>query len=463
MRYTLLALQTKTTFGEVLAKSVHNTTIPPPGYDILEHKFNKQLISLRTFFKEESKTKSHFVNKDELVSLVDKYVNHVNNVNNVSSNKNASLNKHMNKTQRKMIVAAYAKAGRVNPRAGSTINSLKNNVVGGDSIKEEYNERKKLALLMKRNWPLLEYIAKEGGIEMRRNDDDSEGFESWGFEEELEENERNDNEKINNNDNARHHHGEKLDLNNTNSTGFNSFLRQLNKVHQTPGMKVLPKMTSFQAHPTISSVNVEMPDSEVNDFQNYLQHAKGISENRNELLFKAQINYEWSKNMMSQDPRVLENKTFFTPVCIPHTLIPIDDGSLAKLINVQDNLRSEVKNFIGDPDDSGKLNIEDFQVLKVYADGSSAILRNENQIYWDGKTIENIYKIMARLHEPYNFEKKLQKYIKSGWVPVYSDQREIVVVRNRENHVATVVKKLAVVAVTGVCVAFGVFSITTGL
>lgn len=426
MRVSIIQF-TQVTFGEILKNP------KPPGYDILKNKFNKQLQELEQFFKYESKRKNlnHVESKDELILILDKFTN----------NKSQLLNKNFNNTQKKILLQAYAKAGKK-----INIHNKKKNEEQKQEIYDDngsnLGDRMKLVLLMKRNWPLLEFVAKENGIEVRGNTAEE---ENWGFSDELEENEREDNKNLNNNkfNTARQSIRKEI----TESSDFNSFLRKLNKVHKTPGMHVLPTMTSFEAHPTISTI--EIKDSEVKEFQKFLNIEKNKSKTRDELLFKAMNNYEWSSNLLSNQPRTLENKTFFTPVCVPGTNIIIQEFNL-QLINDKQNLLKQQMH---------KVSIDKFDVMKIYADGSSGVLNNNNKAYWSGN-IDNMYTLLNKLQHPTKFRKKLHKMIKTGWIPVSCEEREIVMVRNHNDFITSVIKNSSLFGILSVFIGLGVLSIT---
>lgn len=453
MKCNRLVLQNLTstsqkTFGEVLSnKSTPSRNLKqvkqrPPGYDILESKFSSQIGELRQFLRKASQSENtHFGSKDDVMKLIDNYATFGIDLGGDSkdSKKKAVIDKQLSVVQRKMIMAAYAKAGK---KKGGDVRMVK-------KPGTTQADRVKLALLMRRNWPLLEYVARESGVEILKQ----EHQESWVFEDELEDPEMDEIPKGSKD-------GEKNDPtsprqgSNDGYTGFNSLLKKLNKVHQTKAIHVLPQMTTFEAHPTISHTNthVEIPDSEVQGLQDFLQNAKQVSEDRNELLFRAKVNYEWSKNLLSEEPRTIENHNFFTPVCVPKTLIPIHEYGLQKTIEAQEEMKQGLL----------KLDAEKIDILKIYADGSSGTLANDNFTYWQGD-IENLYTILSRLQHPKNFKTNLLKYLKIGWVPVSSEEREIMMVRDNSQYRYNIIKRGIVIGVAGVCVMLSVIGVSTGL
>lgn len=445
MRCTVMVLgsvktASQKTFGEVLSKNeiknLRHAKSKPPGYDILESKFKDQIGELRQFLTEESKRQnSRFESKDDVINLIDKYVQYGTNTGDNSGNskkKQSVLDKKLGIVQRKMIMAAYAKAGK---KKGGNVKEIKD-------LGNKHGDRLKLALLMKRNWLLLEYVAKESGIEISKQGSE----ESWDFEEESESSE---NDQIQSTNGGQHNMtlpGLKQDVIDE-SSDFNSFLKKLNKVHQTAAVHVLPRMTEFAAHPTISHIhsNVDIADSEVKGIQDFLQDAKQLSESRDDLLFKAKTNYEWSRTLLSEEPRTLENHNFFTPVCVPNTLIPIHEYGLKKTIDAQEELKKSLSD----------LQLEKLDVLKIYADGSSGVLTNDNLTYWQGN-VENLYTILSQLQHPKNFKSNLLKNLRMGWIPVSSEEREIVMVRDNWKYRLGIVKKGAILGTMGIFVTLGV-------
>lgn len=430
MRLSIISLQntkniSQKTFGDVLQNSKSSTSKnlkidKPPGYDILETKFNNQLIQIGDFLRNETEKNQFTVSKDQLFLLIDKYVN---------PNLGLINSKKFNNTQKKMLMQAYAKAGK-------KINLKSKN--GNNEI----NDRMKLALLMKRNWPFLSYFVKERGIDIN---DDEENNEDWGFKDELKENEKEDN------NNGRHSSNKKIiirkDINKEIDSDFNTFLKKLNKVHQTPSLNVLPTMTTFEANPLISSI--EIKDSEVKEFQEFLNDAQKQSINRNELLFKAKTNMEWSSNLLKNLPR-LENKTFFLPICIPKTLIFIQQNDLNLVNERQLNLKKLLKD--------NEFNVDKYDIMKIYVDGTSTILNNSNNNYWSG-SIENLYTILSGLQHPDKFRKQLHKYLKLGWTPVSSDEKDILVVRNHQHYIQKIIKCSSIISLIGLFLGYGIFSI----
>lgn len=104
-----------------------------------------------------------------------------------------------------------------------------------------------------------------------------------------------------------------------NSSNFTDLLHSLHKVRATS----LPPMTPFTPAPTRHFPSLEA-DLRADNLEGFLAHAQEESQLRRTNLFKAQRNYEWAAQQGARNPRTLESHTFFTPVLVPGTTIPIE-------------------------------------------------------------------------------------------------------------------------------------------
>lgn len=421
MKYTKIVYQlnnisSKKTFGDILqtTSNFNNKSSSkfnkPVGYDVLESNFLNEFTKLKKYLAKQSKesleNNEPISDKKVLTELIDNYVNNTDSTGN-SNNINA---KKLSKTQRQMLLAAYNKAGKRK--------SVK--------IKDKINETAKIGMILKRNWPLLKFVALESGIDLEKNKKIKDSV-SWGFSDELDgaldnfESQENKNVEIINNDS-------KIEQT---ETDFNTFLRTLKKVHQTPATHVLPKMTEFESQPTI--IHSDLKKDDLDKLENFLSTAKQESDDRAEYLFKAKTNYEWSSNAMSQQPHILERGNFFTPVCIPGTTTSTEEFNMKNIFNRQDKLRQIIS-------EEGKSKVAQFQILKIYSDGgSSGNLANTDNRYWNGD-IDNIYKILANLQRPENFRSTFNKYMKLGWTPITSDEKIVVFVRDMNTYWPSLIK-----------------------
>ena len=411
---------TTQTFGDILASSTGKTSAQahaqvlapthiPRGYDILQSKFPQELSELRELFTKEAEKGTVVTCKEEVFKLLDIYVDGIDGGNGCGK-KSTSLTS----TQKKLLLAAYAKANR-------------RPVSNGEMMKR----RSKVGVLMRRNWPLLEYVAEISGmkkIDVSGNIHEDAG---WGFAEELEEIER---EKS---DDATHTLKDE-----TGDGGFNSMLRTLKKVHTTPMVHVLPKMTAFEAKPTIKRGRIgesgTINDLDVENFQNFLQSAKNASDDRDEMMFRAKTNYEWTTNLLAREPRTLEGKNFFTPICIPGTNIHTHDFAVKTVNYMQEGLKKQLHECEADQ----------YSIVKIYADGSSGVLNNDGCVYWDG-SVSNIFQLAQTLKQPELFKSRLRRYLENGWVPVAAEERELVMVHNKKGVWTTLWKRGLVVGITG--------------
>lgn len=416
MRPTRWVLNTavRQTFGDLLhpikptpkPKSIEHT---PPGYDLLHNKFNNELNDMKRFFKSTHKDNDDILTKDQVLSLLEKYIT-------LGNNANVKIGKKLNANQRKLLLAAYTKANKKPLSVG--------NINGVNEV-----QRMKVGVLMKRNWSMLKYVVNESGI---KTDVD---FEKSN-EEEIEVKEV---EKVTEVKGIKE--VDKVKEKNNKSEDFLSMLKDLKKVHQTPVIHVLPSMTKFEYDPMIRyhKVQSNITQSEIEQFEEILQELKTESDNRDENLFKASNNYEWSKNMMFKIPKTLESKTFFTPICVPNTLININNLQIDLVNSLQDKLRNDLQFF----------DIDHFKILKIYADGSSGILTNDKSVYWNGN-IMNLYELISNLKDATKFQKRFNQSLNGGWIPVHADEREIVSVLNPRDYIRSRLYRISTIGISAI-------------
>lgn len=425
-------LSTKT-FGEILQ---NQTKVPPKvakngdigdhkplGYDVLESKFPTELKQFGSFLQREVRGGNKEQTKEDVAVLLEKYMNF-----GIASSTN-SKPKKLTPVQKKMLMAAYSKAGK-KPVTKTAEQS-------NDKI-----QKMKLGLIMKRNQAFLEYIAKSNGIVLK---EDSTGA-NWTVENPLDEDlVEKDEEKFpeTTNNVSKEEKERKRDVS---KSDFNSLLRNLNKVHRTPAIHVLPHMTEFESHPTISRI-LAPTESEVRNIENFLKDAKKTGDQRDQLLFRAKTNYELSSTMIQRRPKMLENGNFFNPVCIPGTSVPLNEKMMMKTHRLQEQLKRELND------------LQDFEVMKIYSDGVSGVLQNDGNAYWDGQ-IKSFYDIFFNVHDAQKFIRKYSHYLKYNWTPVVSDEKEIILVRNRKERRKVIFKRGVILFAVSLSVGLGAIGIT---
>lgn len=409
MKYAqILYKASKGTFGEVLGKKSGRNAISnfqkPPGFDILETKFANELNELNKFFQDELRNRqSKSLSTEAVKNLMEKYV---------TDGMPHRESKQLTLAQRKLLAAAYAKANKPLPKKSSVVNSV---------------DRAKLGLLINRNWPYLKYISETNGVKLVDEEQSSwivDGDEIGDVEEQAEI--------------AQHKSEPKPE---TSMGNFTSLLKSLNKVHQTQIVHVLPTMTQFQASPTIR--NVEIGEEEVKDIEHFLHQAKRTLDSREQDLFKAKINYELTTNMIQKHPKTFAHGNFFDPVCIPGTLVDLDEKQIAKIITKQSNL---------------KKNSDNLEVMRVYLTEFGRIQVDTNIDTWDGN-ISNIYQIFRTLEKPHMFQSQLNKFLKTGWIPVTSNSTDMILVRDKREHHRVLIKRGTLVGIMGFFFAIGVLGI----
>lgn len=404
----------KSTFGDVLPKNtlqgVNLKLKKPAGFDILETKFPRQLNELNTFFQDElSNNETKTFTKDQVMQLIEKYITH-----GIINEKN----KKMTPVQRKLLMTAYAKAGKSLP-PGATMN------VGKAG-------RMKLGLLMKRNWPFLNFVSKSNGLKISDGDEvETWNFDGDEFEEEGEEEEKPSGEISDS--------GYAVKNTSLNGGNFNSMLKNLNKVHQTQMIHVLPSMTEFRAAPTIK--NVEIGEEEVKNLEHFLHDAKHKLDEREENLFKAETNLELTTNMIQRHPKSFAHGNFFDPICIPTTLIGLNEKLLTRINTKQVSL----------------VKTDDLSVMRLQLNEANELVENDI-LEWSGE-IENVYAIFQKLKQPHLFQSQFLKLVKLGWIPVTSAHNEIIFVRDKKQHQLIWIKRGTFVGIMGFLVVFGLSGI----
>ncbi|TID29681.1 hypothetical protein CANINC_001801 [Pichia inconspicua] len=395
---------TKGTFGEVLQNQPLRYSLlnhkKPAGFDILETKFTNELKELNKFFRNEIRNgHSNIVSIEEVKKLMEKYV---------SEGLPLAGAKQLTPNQRKLIATAYAKAGKLQPIRKCTVDSA---------------DRAKLGLLINRNWPFLKYISETNGAKLIQDNNST-----WTV----------DSDEIDSDKCPPSNPKLQLDVANGN---FKAMLKNLNKVHQTQMIHVLPKMTQFQASPTIK--NVKIGEEEIKDIEHFLHNAKHTLDSREQDLFKAKINYELTSSMIQKHPKTFALGNFFNPVCIPGSLIEINEKQISKINTKQLSLKKGMNKV---------------EQMRLYLNGKGEVTTEFNTAPWCGK-ISNIYQIIGNLKKPQLFQSQMNKFVRSGWTPVKSTSNEIIFVRDKKEHQLILIKRGTLVGLFGFILAIGVFGI----
>ncbi|GME69462.1 unnamed protein product [[Candida] boidinii] len=143
----------------------------------------------------------------------------------------------------------------------------------------------------------------------------------------------------------------------------------------------------------------------INELEHFLSDAKTYADNEKESIFKAQRAYEWSRAQSSPNPRLLENRNFFTPICYPTTLIPINKGKIDDTVSKY------------------KIPQYDFLFPKSLPFEKEYLILSE-----DGQTVKSrdspfnssfipndMFTIFGELKNPENYISKVNKLQNKGW------------------------------------------------
>ncbi|OWB59417.1 hypothetical protein B5S29_g274 [[Candida] boidinii] len=155
-------------------------------------------------------------------------------------------------------------------------------------------------------------------------------------------------------------------------------------------------------HVTTSKIDTNW---NINELEHFLSDAKTYADSEKESIFKAQRAYEWSRAQSSPNPRLLENRNFFTPICYPSTLIPINKGKIDDTVSKY------------------KIPQYDFLFPKSLPFEKEYLILSE-----DGQTVKSrdspfnssfipndMFTIFGELKNPENYISKVNKLQNKGW------------------------------------------------
>lgn len=381
------------------------TAPPPPGYNILRSKYSSEMDALVKFVQAKgNEIKSH-ISKSEAMDILEEYISGSSKINKIHSN--------LTPKQRQLLKIAAAKANK-------------------GIRKEDYAIRGIIGLYMKRNWLVWNYTLSNNGIHVAEDTETGYNFSIIDSEEDFgdsnwEEGSENENEREVRKDKeagVKQKNEAAAAYAGHNDGGYVSMLKRLGKVHRSSIVHVLPQMTMLQAHPTINHAILEEKD--IDRLQNFLTSANETSKYREELVFRAKTNYELTKSMMDGENTLIRGD-FFYPECIPGTQIHLNDILFRRCIALQDSLRVKDPMF----------------AVMVYQDGSSSVLDNADGVVWDGE-IENVFTMFPKLKSPQSFQKNFVRFVSRGWIPVLAREKEIVMVKSKQEYYRQIIKKLAI-------------------
>ncbi|CDK28454.1 unnamed protein product [Kuraishia capsulata CBS 1993] len=137
----------------------------------------------------------------------------------------------------------------------------------------------------------------------------------------------------------------------------------------------------------------------LDDFQEFLKSTQKDHEIKKEDRFRQQNAFEWSRSKSQSYPRLLEEGNFFTPRCIPKTLIPIKDvrsvGAFARADLLFPNTPSGRKEFL----------------ILV---GRKKIVTQDNPLGNDSLP-EDMFTIFGKMKHPEKFMKRVSRLQRRGW------------------------------------------------
>ncbi|VEU20307.1 DEKNAAC101100 [Brettanomyces naardenensis] len=203
--------------------------------------------------------------------------------------------------------------------------------------------------------------------------------------------------------------------NSSSSSGsFKDLLQSINKVRPSgqEGLgQVLPRMTSFHPIPSYTAMRrYDQLDKDLqsDNLEDFLNHAKHENDIKQDNLFKARMNYEWSKQQLSREPKTLESRTFFTPLLIPTTQIP------SSWIRMADH--SELKKGY-------------HQFAEVSLRGNHVTVKKLESIP-TSRTLQNVYQLVGDLHRPNMYIDSIDKLFAKGWKLLDGDTDRLIFTRN---------------------------------
>ncbi len=220
---------------------------------------------------------------------------------------------------------------------------------------------------------------------------------------------------------------------------FKNFLHSINKIKTTSPTfdDVLPRMTNLKSMPTnppTAQFNELERDLQNHDLESFLSHAKEDNENRQTGLFKARMNYEWSKERLSYDPDSFGMRTFFNPVAVPRTLIQ----------------RSCVQT--ADPSEIGK---PGSRYLVLSKNGDQIVL--DNLTFLNEKPFGNMYSQLSTFQGGVGLTSQISGMLSHGWKLLNGDEGRLVFVKQTKGRNLTL---LSAVGILGASIAAVVIYMT---
>ncbi|QPG73927.1 hypothetical protein FOA43_001242 [Brettanomyces nanus] len=198
------------------------------------------------------------------------------------------------------------------------------------------------------------------------------------------------------------------------SGSFKDLLQSINKVKPTNETleQVLPKMTKFKAEPTTPPFFRDKLDLDLktNNLEDFLSHAKKESDLKRDNMFKARMNYEWSKQQLNKHSQTVESKTFFTPILVPGTLIP---SSWIKMADY-----SEV---------GGK----QYEFLFLEKNGN---IQTFSTIPLKHQYNHNVFEILRNLRDSHLYIDNIDRLFAKDWRLLDGDRNRLAFARNRRQH-----------------------------
>lgn len=196
-----------------------------------------------------------------------------------------------------------------------------------------------------------------------------------------------------------------------NAESFKNFLHSINKIKNTSSTfdDVLPRMTDLKAiptnPPTARFCELE-EDLKKHDLESFLNHAKEDKDTRETGLFKSKMNYEWSKDRLANSPNSLDMQTFFNPLTIPGTLIPISW------------VRTADMSEIGKPRS---------RYLVLSKDGDEIIL--DNLTFLKQKPFKNLYNLFSTFEGRASCTSQIKDILSHGWRIVNGDENRLIFIK----------------------------------
>ncbi|GMM27484.1 hypothetical protein DAMA08_002000 [Martiniozyma asiatica (nom. inval.)] len=328
------------------------------------------------------------------------------------------------KLKRKMINQAFLKAGKKPP-----IITLQKEFKEGSVENEIEIQKAKLALLLKRNWPLLKYIANLEGLTIIDDQIETRAHTQKADNEQQPQRQEQQQQQRQRQEQQQPQLLPQSLPQSSQLVSFKDRLKHIKKIKASPTklphFPPLPKLNSIESA-TISPLSSSTSISELSDFLYQIDQSRQL----NKSLFKAKQTHQWVVASQSHHPQLLELGNFFWG----YPGIKLNDfegiGIGWGVRYSQLSIKGEILEILVTDLDNNTLKIENMQLRPNSNSNSKSLTLVSDNLQFD---VLNIHQILQRLQLPPNKLKKtlaiMRKNQNRGLFPVSATAEQLLYFR----------------------------------